>query len=142
MNLISRNFGVDSPSQILLQLSTDTDMLGLIITAAEMIMDGSTLCLNCCTSCGIIATDLEQENQRRTQGEKQRKYRAFFGQGKQDNLFPFIYFSFSFNYTCFLIFYFKRYNRSITLIRKTEASVFFLFWKNTKNTQSIKSKEQ
>ena len=64
MNIISPNFGVDSPSQILHQLSSDTDLLGLIIAAAEMIMDGSTLCLNCRTSCGIIATDLEHENQR------------------------------------------------------------------------------
>ena len=36
-------------------LSTEL-LLGLIIVAAKIIMDGSTLCLNFCTSCGIIAT--------------------------------------------------------------------------------------
>ena len=67
-------------------------ILRLFSVAAEMIMDAA-VCLNCCTSRGIIFSDLEQKNKKRIRRETE-EIQSIFGQGKQDSLFPVLYFSF------------------------------------------------
>ena len=72
--------------------------------------------INCCTSCGIIATEeqrniedyrssfllkLEQESQKKNKERNRGNTEHFLGKEKHDSFFLVFYFSFSFNYMLF-----------------------------------------